>query len=396
MEMKDYCVGFARLDITPPLGVKMLGAGPRTTKGVLDPLYVNAIAFGGEEKSAVILVCDLLGIYSSHGDVWHGEIAEKLGLDKESVFLHCTHTHTGPSVSADKEYLAWLFRRLCDAAQIALDDRKPVIDVQWAEGKSEGLLYTRRYLMRDGRIETHPPAGTTGNPDIVRHYCTVADETMRVVRFTREGGREIVLVNTQTHPDTVGGEYVSADWPGALRARVEKEHPEVDCIYMNGCQGQMVTGTKFRPHTPKSHAYATSYGNKLAEVALGLFDKTVSTNMTGIGYGQKVLSLKSIPTKAHPEPPEHWDMIASAITFCGVGISGLCGEPFCEVGEYVRKNSKYPVSFVCCQTNGARGYLPLEEAYGLPGMNYEANKTRLAPGGTEQLMETALELLNKN
>lgn len=396
MEMKDYSVGFARLDITPPLGVTMIGAGPRKTKGVLDPLYVNAIAFGGEEKSAVILVCDLLGIYGSSGDVWHGEIAEKLGLDKESVFLHCTHTHTGPSISADKEYMDWTFRRLCDAAQMALDDRKPVIDVQWAQGMTDDMIFTRRYLMRDGRIETHPPAGTTGNPDIICHYCTVADETIRLVRFLREGGREIAVVNTQTHPDTVGGEYVSADWPGAVRARIEKEHPEVDCVYMNGCQGQLVTQTKLRPHIHKSHQYATEFGNKMAEAVLPLFDKTVSTGMTGIGYGQKVLELKSRVTKNHPEPPDFWEMIVSAVTFCGVGIAGMCGEPFCEVGEYVREHSKFPVSFVCCQTNGARGYLPLEEAYGLPGKNYEATTTRLAPGGTEAMMETAVELLNKN
>lgn len=395
MDMKNYTVGFARLDITPPLGVTMIGAGPRVTKGVLDPLYVNAIAFGGEDKSAVVLVCDLLGMYDSFGDVWPAEIAEKLSLDKESVFIHCTHTHTGPDVDADKQYFDWTFRRLCDAAQIALNDRKPVLDVQWAQGMTDDLMFTRRYLMRDGRIETHPPAGTTGNPDIVRHYSD-PDETLRLVRITREGGREIAIVNTQTHPDTVGGEYVSADWPGALRNRVEKEHPEVDCVYMNGSQGQMVTQTKFRPHIHKSHAYATNFGNKLAEVALGLFDKTVSTGMAGIGYAQKTLALKSIPTKNNPNPPETWDMIASAVTFCGLGIAGLCGEPFCEVGQYVRKNSKYPVSFVCCQTNGARGYLPMEEAYGLPGTNYEANTTRLAPGGTEKLMEAALELLNNN
>ena len=92
MDMKNYSVGFARLDITPPLGVKMIGAGPRVTKGVLDPLLVNAIAFGGEEKSAVILVCDLLGMYGSFGDKWPNEIAEKLGMDKNSVFIHCICT----------------------------------------------------------------------------------------------------------------------------------------------------------------------------------------------------------------------------------------------------------------------------------------------------------------
>ena len=61
MDTANYTVGFARLDMTPPLGVDIPGGwNKKVGEGVLDPLYVNAIAFGDGEKTAVILVMDLL------------------------------------------------------------------------------------------------------------------------------------------------------------------------------------------------------------------------------------------------------------------------------------------------------------------------------------------------
>ena len=59
--VRGIAAGFARLDITPPLGVRLRGYYYiREADGVADPLYVNAVAFGQGERSAVVLVCDLL------------------------------------------------------------------------------------------------------------------------------------------------------------------------------------------------------------------------------------------------------------------------------------------------------------------------------------------------
>ena len=63
--------GFAQLDITPPLGVHLDGYFAfRPAKGVLDPLFVRAIAFGDGERTAVLLVCDLVGIYGTAAYEW--------------------------------------------------------------------------------------------------------------------------------------------------------------------------------------------------------------------------------------------------------------------------------------------------------------------------------------
>ena len=79
MENKLTAV-FARLDITPPLGTRVAGYfSARYTKGVLDPLYVRAVAFGEGDKSAVVLSLDLVSLRQEAGEKWPVAVAERLG-----------------------------------------------------------------------------------------------------------------------------------------------------------------------------------------------------------------------------------------------------------------------------------------------------------------------------
>ena len=157
MDMKNCTAGFARLDITPFLGVAMAGSfTARGVQGVLDPLYVNTVAFGDGEKSALLVVADLVGIYGAQITECIQAVSEATGVPEEAINLHCTHTHTGPSCSADEQYAAYLKRRLCDAAVMALADRKPVVDVLCAETQTEGLTCVRRFKLSDGTVMTNP------------------------------------------------------------------------------------------------------------------------------------------------------------------------------------------------------------------------------------------------
>ena len=392
--MNNCTVGFARLDITPPLGVKMIGAGPRTVKGVLDPLYVNAVAFGEGEKAAVLLVCDLLGMYGKFAFEWPAKIAEAAGVDPDSVILCCTHTHTGPSPAADKEYFSWLFRRLCDAARMALDDRKPVTDLRWAEGMTKDTAFVRRYLTTDGRVVSHPKFG---DPEIVGPV-TEPDETVRLVRILRENAPEIALVNCQIHPDSVGGEYISGDYPNALRDNLEKAYPNLRCVYLDGAQGEMVSGSAMTPRVPKSHEKAIRIGTKLAGYVLPLFDKTQPADMCGLRFGQTSLELAATPEGEKgfdDDYPEVRPVLVSTIVFCGMALVGLPGEPFSAVGRAIRENSKYPVTCAMCQANGSHGYFPMEGDYAQPGNSYEPRVSHVQPGSAERLITAANQLLNR-
>lgn len=52
--------GFARMDITPSLGVSLKGYyRERICDGILDPLEINAVAFEEDGKKAVLLTADI-------------------------------------------------------------------------------------------------------------------------------------------------------------------------------------------------------------------------------------------------------------------------------------------------------------------------------------------------
>ena len=53
--------GFARVDMTPPLGTPLAGYySQRLAQDVLDPLSLNAIAFSDGESTAVLITADML------------------------------------------------------------------------------------------------------------------------------------------------------------------------------------------------------------------------------------------------------------------------------------------------------------------------------------------------
>ena len=431
MEMKNYTVGFARLDITPPLGVTLSGSwDARGAKGLLDPLFVNAISFGDGEKTAVLLVADLLGIYGPRGYEWPAQLEQELGLEKNALILCHTHTHTGPNVASDELYEKWVYRRFKDAATMAINDAKPVTDLRWVEERAEGMTFVRRYKLSDGTVMTNP-AGDYINM-IVGPACH-CDDTMRVIRILREDAPEILIANFQSHPDNIGGECISADYPGAFRNRVEAVCENTHCVFIDGCEGQMVIAPRGKDvvRVPSSHKKATDFGEKLADMALAMAEKTVSTEMTGLSFGQLAVSLKTKRDSSRVPESERiielydsgrWEEVApskklanyycaearkivaleksgedyrdtavSAIAFCGLALVGIPGEPFNEVGVQIRGNSKFPATCCMCQANGCHGYYPTAEGYDQGG--YESFNTPYVKGTAELLADTADKLV---
>ena len=72
-------------------------------------------------------------------------------------------------------------------------------------------------------------------------------------------------------------------------------------------------------------------------------------------------------------------------------IVGFPGEPFNEIGQQVRKNSKFPITLTLALSNGSHGYFPTAEGHDEGG--YESYNTPYVKGTAEQMADTADELL---
>ncbi len=428
--------GFARLDITPPLGVRIVGYYiTRIGDGVLDPLYLNAIAFKKGGKTSVILVCDLLSIVGDLAPKLPKMVAESVGIEEEGVFICHTHTHTGPVVDSYREpndplYTEWFKRRLCDAAALAIADCKAVRGIYGAEDALDGMAFSRRFRMKDGRV-TKP---AYADPDIA-DFAEPFDNTMRVVRVERENAKEIVLVNFQAHPDHLGGTKYSADYPSVLRQTVEKER-NAHCVFFNGAEGNMSSRSRKVPLRFKGYEGMKQYGRELGSCAIRLCSEAKEIEGDGLTFRRITISPKTkldeadLKTaehiaalfhadrldeiKAELQHPEDYsgvcaealhliylrdhdlhniDMFLTAVNFGGIVFVGIPGEPFAQVGMDIRAASPYAMTCICCHTNGTVGYFPTADAYDSGG--YEPYNTRFAKGAAEQVRDEAIKLLNK-
>jgi len=435
MENQKLEIGFARLDMTPPLGVRMAGYFfERKAEGVRDPLYISAIAIRDGEKLCVAMNCDHLGFRNLAMEQWLPKIAAAAGVDEQALFVTCTHTHTGPVncgdpiFESDQQYDIWLERRLCDAAVMAVSDCKSVEQMLTYEGVCPGVTFTRRLKMKDGRYQTW---AKECDPEI-EGWAAEADESLRFVRIIRTNAEEILLVNFQGHADNVSGNLISADYPGFLRQKVERECPGTKLIYFTGAQGNLILRDYWKKSVPtEKYTAARCAGYKLADFVIDHLEEAKPVGSHAMAFGQQWVNCKTKrDTSRVPEAQrivyihEHGDeekelgpdwiatpMVAeaykilaleeekldtvdlrvSAVSFGGFAMVGITGEPFCELGQYVRANSPYPFTFLCAIANGSGDYFPNAVAYDQGG--YEPANTRFVKGTGEKVAETCVDLL---
>ena len=92
--------GFAKLDITPPLGSNLNGYFTvRPSKDIVEPIYTNALAFSDGESTALAISLDISEIIQKDTDHIRTLVSEATGVPFEAVFIACIHTHTAPVIS---------------------------------------------------------------------------------------------------------------------------------------------------------------------------------------------------------------------------------------------------------------------------------------------------------
>jgi len=433
--------GFGRIDITPPLGSYLQGyQDPRYAKGVLDPLSANALAFDDGEKRAVIIVCDLVGISQEVMENLRPTVAEIAKLPREAVCVCCTHIHTGPGLSKyrhgfnNEEYVEWVMKRLGDAAVLALNDLAPA-KMSYTRGHVSDIAFIRRFRMKNGDVQTNPGWQC---PDI-DHPLGTPDEESQLLIIKREGKPEIGVVNFQVHPDVIGGEYLSADFPGFVRRTYERNVPNSLCVYINGAWGdtnhidvrlsgeeEYAKGYTRSKHMGEKIAFSVLANYELAKPlpdgAVNFAEKRVAVKYRKAGSEEELEKAKALVElqqkvgvdAALPgvEPQMKRvelvaaaqrivglanvkgdkELVVTAISAGGVAFAGFPGEPFTEVGRSIKEKSKFELTIPVGAANGYEAYYPTKQAFSEGG--YEVAGTRLVEGTAEKLVETSAEMIN--
>lgn len=428
-----FKAGFARADVTPPLGSPLAGYfRERFADGVLDPIELNAIAVSDGDSTALIITGDFLGIMLEACNELRALISEKTGVPEAHIFLQGIHQHTSCRIGRsakisslnDEVYLDILYRKYRDVAQMAIDDMAEAT-VEYAERETaEPISFIRRFKMKDGTNKTNPGCL---NPDIVAPIGE-ADNTVRLIRFKRAGKKDIAFVNFSTHPDVISGEKLSADWPGFVRRMTEADIADVHCILLNGAQGDTnhIDVTKERTPKDKKYAQSESMGRTIADVVVDIWDKTepvatgrvfgeirilnIPTNTDGMERVDECIKIMDdhyagrLETKLSLDKLGEYGRISrlyteslfrqvpvSVVAIGDVAFVGFGGEPFTQYATAARAAAPDKKVITGCLVNGSQGYLPDETAYAEGG--YEASSSPLRPEVAPRLQGAAKELL---
>lgn len=434
--MSELKVGFARLDITPKLGITLAGY-PRTryADGVLDPLTASVVVFDDGDKRALIYAVDHLGFSVPISDRMRETVAEIAETDPDAVYVSCSHTHLAPRTwgTENSDYIDFVVDRMKDAAVLAIADLKPAA-LSYTRALVPEVSFVRRFRMKDGSCRTNPGAQ---NPDIA-HALTTPDEDGSLLIIKREGGPEIGIAHFQVHPDTISGEKISADFPHFVRTTYERLVPNSRCMYLNGTQGDTnhVDVTLGGKNPIRTGYKRTRYmGEKIAMSLISNIPLARPLENTVISYGHTMVSLKHNKAKNEQEleeakairarfleggieavgpksmgmlrtsinaqagrivglidAPEYGKIRLGAVRVGDFAVVGFPGEPFTEVGRTVKRESNTVLTMPTCCTNGWISYFPTKDAYEYG--SYEGMSARYVEGSAEQLAAGAVELIN--
>ena len=444
--MNTLQAGYSKVNVTPMLGIPIGGYFKvRHAEKILDDLEVVAVALACGDTKTLLMSIDNLHLNTNLANSYRERISQKTGVPTDAIFIHSTHTHTSGMLSLESEdtlvqaYTEFVGKRFEDAAVFALEDLKPA-KMGWAVGKAPNIAFVRRFRMKDGKVRTNPGVG---NPDIL-HPIGDIDDRVNVIRFDREGAETIVLANMGCHPDVIGGNQISADWPGMFRRRLEKCLDNVKAIFFNGAQGDInhvnvnAKDGDFNDtfhdfdDVDRGYGHARHMANVVAGAVMQVYDKVNYRDVDTIRYAYKVTELPSNMPKPEDMPlahkyndlhkagrddlipyeamelttvvaeagrmvrlehgPASFPLGLSAVTVGSVALLGIPGEPFNGIGRGIKEAKGWEVVMPCCLTNGSEGYFPMQDSYDEGG--YEARSSRYKAGTAELIIKEGKALLD--
>ena len=346
-----------------------------------DPIQLTCTALCDSKTAYLLISIDMRGMDSGIIQYSCKLIEEAVGIPAERVMINCTHTHSAVEQTqlgqgnAMKAWQQLYYKRLVRAVTLAMHDLTPT-DAFIGTAHTDGVTFSRRYLMDDGTYLTNPE----GKPGVPVAYETEADTELRTVRFDRGDAKDVVLCNYQTHYHGSFSNSVSADWVHVIREYVEKEM-DVHFAYHSGASANLNFKSALGDRKYKDLKSASTH---IAQTVIEATKKEEKAELSSLQYETSIYDGRGDGTIKKVN--------FSAFTIGDIGFAAAPYEMFDTNGKEIRDASPCKMTFVCSLTNGGFGYVP--SAYAYPHGAYEVEITRFKQGSGEEFAQELVRLLN--
>lgn len=244
-----YRAGVAKIDITPPLPVRLSGYPARLAPAseLEGRLYARALALkDAEGVVSVLLSAESIGLPAAVRSKVCGNIRPRLGIYHERIAFASTNSHAAPALrgvlekmfeldlaerQAIAQYTDFLADQLIAAVNQAVKNMQPV-----------KIIYGKAALLMS---ENRLAAGGPVDPDF------------HVLAAVREDGQPLAAAfSSACRGAALPAEFnrVSGDWPGLAAAALEAAHPGSAALPLLGCAADAVPSPRGSLEHARAHA----------------------------------------------------------------------------------------------------------------------------------------------
>lgn len=443
--MKNYLVGYGRVEITPQESVPLAGFGNtsmRMSRCVRDPLFASCFAITDETgKTLILMSMDLQRGNERETAVVREYCAREFGIPGQLVMVAGTHTHAAPDQHNFAEpsmdnYRKLLDQRLPECVALAMADRREAA-MYMGQVETQGMNYVRHYVHQTPQGEKLYFGDAFGTPvlDETTAHVTQADPTVHIVKFVRAGAQDLVLINFRAHGTLASGSKVydvSADIMGSIREAFEARNPGL-ITYFQGAAGNQNPASRILKEniTKDCRAYGQVFAGfvekglenlrpveaapiqnmqvlltlpinkpdeKLLEGCAEVHRVWGQTNdfkqsvEAGKPYGiRSPYQAGAIVSRSKLGDTDTLEL--NAFMLGELAIVTAPNELFDTLSVYVEDHAPQPKVLTLGYCNDVKGYMP--SRFGFEYGCYEADCCRFCPGAGEQVADTLLDMLEK-